>query len=350
MKKIILTGGGTAGHVMPNLALKPYLHAFDEIHYIGSVGGMEESIIKSAAPDIIYHSIPCVKLIRSLSLKNLAVPFRLIKSVNAAKKLIKEINPDVIFSKGGYVGLPVCRAAGKTPVVLHESDLRLGLANKLALKKCDKLLTSFKTGDNDGRTVWTGAPLRREIYEGDRNRAMKECGLTAGLPYLLVTGGSLGAKAINETVYSCLSELTQRFNVIHIAGRNNENGLKNKNYYQIGFTDRMADWLALCDYALTRGGANTLFELAALKKPALVVPLPKTASRGDQIDNAAYFKKLGAAEVLPQESMNGKSLISALEELKSRRNSIKNALKNAPNIDGTVKIAKILTDYVEKKN
>ena len=112
----------------------------------------------------------------------------------------------------------------------------------------------------------------------------------------------------------------------------------------------MADWLALCDYALTRGGANTLFELAALKKPALIVPLPKTASRGDQIDNAAYFKKLGAAEVLPQESMNGKSLISALEELKSRRNSIKNALQNAPNIDGTVKIAKILTDYVEKKN
>ena len=195
MKKIILTGGGTAGHVIPNLALIPRLKAFDEIHYIGSVGGMEEGLVRENAPQVVYHSIPCVKFVRSLSLKNLAIPFGLIKSVNAAKKILKEVQPDVIFSKGGYVGLPVCFAAKRIPVVLHESDLKLGLANKLALSKCDKILTSFETDLK--KAVRTGAPLREEIYRGNRLKALNECGLCETLPYLLVTGGSKGAKAIN---------------------------------------------------------------------------------------------------------------------------------------------------------
>ncbi len=261
--KIILTGGGTAGHVMPNLALLSHLNKFDEIHYIGSVGGMEERIVADNAPQVIYHSIPCVKLVRAATLKNLAIPFKLVSSIRAAKKLIKDIKPDVIFSKGGFVGLPVCLAAGKVPVVLHESDLKPGLANRLALKKCSRFLTSFKI-DGYEKAEHTGAPLRGEIYRGDRIRAINECKLTAPLPYLLITGGSLGAKAVNEVVFEALDELTKRFNIIHIVGKNNENGLIKPNYYQIGFTDRMADWLALCDYALSRGGANTLFELAAL--------------------------------------------------------------------------------------
>lgn len=344
-KKIILTGGGTAGHVMPNLALLPYLTAFDEIHYIGSVGGMEEGLIKPNAPDVIYHEIPCVKLKRQFTLSNLAIPVKLIKSINAAKKLIKQIAPDVIFSKGGFVGLPVTLAAKKTPVVLHESDLKLGLANKLALKKCDKLLTSFDIGGK--KAVCTGAPLRREIYSGDRLRALKVCGLTAPRPYLLVTGGSLGAKAINDAVYSAMDELTARFNVIHITGKNNENGLKHAGYFQIGFTDRINDFFALSDFVLTRGGANTLFEIAALNKPALIVPLPKGASRGDQIDNAEYFASRGYARVLAQENMNAQTLLSSLSELKDSRTQIKNALSRATDIDGTVKIAKILTAYIE---
>lgn len=346
MKKIILTGGGTAGHVMPNLALIPRLKAFDEIHYIGSVGGMEEGLVRENAPQVVYHSIPCVKFVRSLSLKNLAIPFGLIKSVNAAKKILKEVQPDVIFSKGGYVGLPVCFAAKRIPVVLHESDLKLGLANKLALSKCDKILTSFETDLK--KAVKTGAPLREEIYRGNRLKALNECGLCETLPYLLVTGGSKGAKAINETVFESIDALTERFNVIHLVGKGNANGLKRPGYYQKEFASDMADWLALCDFALCRGGANTLFELATLGVPALIIPLPKTVSRGDQIDNALYFNRHYGTKILFQEDMNKETLIDALDGLKADAAEIKSALSRAQGIDGTRKIAEILTDYVEK--
>ena len=346
MKKIILTGGGTAGHVMPNLALIPRLKAFDEIHYIGSVGGMEEGLVRENAPQVVYHSIPCVKFVRSLSLKNLAIPFGLIKSVNAAKEILKEVQPDVIFSKGGYVGLPVCFAAKRIPVVLHESDLKLGLANKLALSKCDKILTSFETDLK--KAVKTGAPLREEIYRGNRLKALNECGLCEPLPYLLVTGGSKGAKAINETVFESIDALTERFNVIHLVGKGNANGLKRPGYYQKEFASDMADWLALCDFALCRGGANTLFELAALGVPALIIPLPKTVSRGDQIDNALYFNRHYGTKILFQEDMSKETLIDALDGLKADAAEIKSALSRAQGIDGTRKIAEILTDYVEK--
>ena len=346
MKKIILTGGGTAGHVMPNLALIPRLKAFDEIHYIGSVGGMEEGLVRENAPQVVYHSIPCVKFVRSLSLKNLAIPFGLIKSVNAAKEILKEVQPDVIFSKGGYVGLPVCFAAKRIPVVLHESDLKLGLANKLALSKCDKILTSFETDLK--KAVRTGAPLREEIYRGNRLKALNECGLCEPLPYLLVTGGSKGAKAINETVFESIDALTERFNVIHLVGKGNANGLKRPGYYQKEFASDMADWLALCDFALCRGGANTLFELAALGVPALIIPLPKTVSRGDQIDNALYFNRHYGTKILFQEDMSKETLIDALDGLKADAAEIKSALSRAQEIDGTRKIAEILTDYVEK--
>ena len=326
---------------MPNLALIPRLKAFDEIHYIGSVGGMEEGLVRENAPQVVYHSIPCVKFVRSLSLKNLAIPFGLIKSVNAAKEILKEVQPDVIFSKGGYVGLPVCFAAKRIPVVLHESDLKLGLANKLALSKCDKILTSFETDLK--KAVRTGAPLREEIYRGNRLKALCET-----LPYLLVTGGSKGAKAINETVFESIDALTERFNVIHLVGKGNANGLKRPGYYQKEFASDMADWLALCDFALCRGGANTLFELAALGVPALIIPLPKTVSRGDQIDNALYFNRHYGAKILFQEDMSKETLIDALDGLKADAAEIKSALSRAQGIDGTRKIAEILTDYVEK--
>lgn len=331
---------------MPNLALIPRLKAFDEIHYIGSVGGMEEGLVRENAPQVVYHSIPCVKFVRSLSLKNLAIPFGLIKSVNAAKKILKEVQPDVIFSKGGYVGLPVCFAAKRIPVVLHESDLKLGLANKLALSKCDKILTSFETDLK--KAVRTGAPLREEIYRGNRLKALSECGLCKPLPYLLVTGGSKGAKAINETVFESIDALTERFNVIHLVGKGNANGLKRPGYYQKEFASDMADWLALCDFALCRGGANTLFELAALGVPALIIPLPKTVSRGDQIDNALYFNRHYGTKILFQEDMSKETLIDALDGLKADAAEIKSALSRAQGIDGTRKIAEILTDYVEK--
>ena len=216
MKKIILTGGGPAGHVTPNLALLPYLEPRFEIHYIGSVGGMEKRLLEPYK-GVIYHEIPCVKLVRSLTPKNLLIPFRLLKSVNAAKRLIAEIQPSVIFSKG-------------VPVILHESDLTLGLANRLAARKCAELLTSFDTGITRAKCV--GAPLRREIYRGDKSRARLECGFSGLKPVLLVTGGSLGAKALNEAVAAALPALTEKFDVVHLTGRGNLSGVKTAGYYR----------------------------------------------------------------------------------------------------------------------
>lgn len=347
MNKIILTGGGTAGHVMPNLAILPYLTAFDEVHYIGSVGGMEEEIVRRRAPKVRFHAIPCVKLVRGSAIKNLLLPIKLIKSVRAAKKLIREISPTVIFSKGGFVGLPVCLAAGRVPVVLHESDLSLGLANRIALKKCDRLLTSFDTGINCDRLTVTGAPICRELYRGNREAAKRLTGLYANKPYLLVTGGSQGARAINEAVEGALDGLVARFNVIHLAGRGNEAGPTLPGYYRAGFSDRMADLMAVCDYALTRGGANTLFELLALGKPALVVPLPAAASRGDQLLNAEYFRARGMVDVLPQDRLSPASLTAALAALTRNAPARRAAIRSAGTLDGTRSVAAILNGYAK---
>lgn len=344
MKKIILTGGGTAGHVTPNLALLPYLEPRFEIHYIGSVGGMEKRLL-APYKNVIYHEIPCVKLVRSLTPKNLLIPFRLLKSVNAAKRLIAEIQPSVIFSKGGFVALPVCLAAGKVPVILHESDLTPGLANRLAARKCAEFLTSFDTGVARARRV--GAPLRREIYRGDKSKARLECGFSGLKPVLLVTGGSLGAKTLNEAVAAALPALTEKFDVVHLTGRGNLSGVKTAGYYQKEFAENMPDFFALADAVVSRGGANTLFELAALGLPSLIVPLPKGNSRGDQIDNARYFEARGAVRVLLQENLSPAALTAAITEVYDRKSELTAACKALGYVDGTATIARILARYGE---
>ncbi len=344
MKKIILTGGGTAGHVTPNLALLPYLTPRFEVHYIGSEGGMEKRLV-TACRDVIYHEIPCVKLVRSLTPKNLLIPFRLAKSVRAAKRLLAEIQPSVVFSKGGYVALPVCLAAKNIPVVLHESDLTPGLANRLATKRCARFLTAFDSGLRNA--TCTGAPLRRELYRGDKAAALKICGFSGQKPVLLVTGGSLGARAINEAVTGALAELTARFDVAHLTGRGNLSGIKRSGYYEQEFADNMPDFFAAADVVLSRGGANTLFELVALGLPSVAVPLPKGNSRGDQVDNAAYFASRGAITVLPQEQLSPRALTAAITEAYGRRSELKAACSGLPHVDGTAEIAKILTRYAE---
>ena len=344
MKKIILTGGGTAGHVTPNLALLKYLEPRFEVHYIGSVGGMEKRLL-APYKNVIYHEIPCVKLVRSLTPKNLLIPFKLIKSVTAAKRLIDEIRPSVIFSKGGFVALPVCLAAGKVPVILHESDLTPGLANRLAARKCVEFLTAFDTGAT--RTKCVGAPLRREIYRGDRQKALSECGFSGLKPVLLVTGGSLGATALNKAVTAALPTLTEKFDVAHLTGRGNLSGVKMPGYFEKEFAENMPDYFAAADVVLSRGGSNTLFELAALGLPALIVPLPKGNSRGDQIDNAEYFENRRAVRVLLQEKLSPDTLVAAITETYEHKSELSAACKTLEKVDGTAEIAKILTRYAE---
>lgn len=346
-KVIVLTGGGTAGHVLPCLALLPYLKSvFTEIHFIGSNSGYEKKLVGNA---VEFHGIDAVKLARGNPFKALPVPFKLMKAKKQAAALLKEISPDVIFSKGGYVALPVVLASKDIPVYLHESDLTMGLANRLSLKKCTKIFTSFDTYNLD-KAVCTGSPIRRSIYDGNAEAARHECGFTSNKPVLLVMGGSSGAKAINECVYSCLEKLTKSFDVVHITGEKLPSEIKKSGYHAIGYTDRIEDYLALCDYALSRGGSGALFELMALKIPTLVVPLPKGASRGDQIDNAEYFSSRGAALVLSQDEMTPETLPEALARLVSGKDALKDGMEKLGKVDGTREIARtIIAECAERQ-
>jgi len=344
MQKIVLTGGGTAGHIMPNLALIPHLTNF-ELHYVGCPNSMEERLIKTHAPHVTFHAISSVKLVRGKILKNLSIPFKLCASKRRAKALLQEIKPSVIFSKGGYVALPVTLAAKKIPVILHESDFSFGLANKIALKKCTHVLTSFSDlAYTTPQGIHTGAAIRADIYKGEKMRAETYTGLKERTN-LLITGGSLGAQGINHAVFACLNQLTAQFNVVHITGKNNTQIIKDKpNYFQIPFTDKIADLFAWSDFCITRGGANALFELIALKIPSLVIPLPKGVSRGDQVDNAEYFKRLNCVHVLEQHALteNPHLLMQALERLINEKSNLKSAMQSTQNIDGTAHIVKLI--------
>ena len=346
MDTIVLTGGGTAGHIVPNIALAPLLKSNFELHYIGRPGSMEEELIKKDCPYIVFHPLECVKLERRLTLKNLAVPFRLLASKKKARTLLEKIKPSVIFSKGGFAALPVMLAAGKIPLILHESDYTMGLANRMAAGKCAYVCTSF--ADLSHKTkhgICTGAPLRKSIYDGNKRLAETESGLR-GRENLLIMGGSSGAQAINKAVYAALDELVRQFNVVHITGKNHIVPASHPNYFQIPFTNRIGDYLAWADFCVTRGGANALFELVALSVPSLVIPLPKGVSRGDQVDNARYFERLGCVRVLPQHRLNDTNAVSplpdALERLRESRSTLRDACRTAQSIDGTKQIAELI--------
>lgn len=336
-KKIILTGGGTAGHVMPALALIPELkRRFGEVHWIGRKEGMEKELVGS---DAVYHGIECPRFDRSQPATALTVPFKLMKAADDAEKLIRQISPDVIFSKGGYVSLPAALGKGDVPLVLHESDTSLGLANKLAIQSADAVCSSFPLPPYRGvDIIHTGSPLRSGIYSGSRERALKVCGFDGKRKVLLITGGSLGAKAINDAVDGCLETLTDRFDVIHVRGRGNE-AERRKGYYPVAFTSDIFDLLAAADFAVTRGGGNSIFELGALAVPMLIIPLPKGASRGDQVENAAYFRREGLALTLSQDDIN--RLPDALTELETQAPHLIAKMKKY-SFDGTNEIINVI--------
>ena len=314
MKTIVLTGGGTAGHIMPNIALIPELKKhFDRIVYIGSKNGMEKDIIKKFS-DIEFIEIETVKLIRKFTFKNLLIPIKLFKSINSCKKILKQIKPDIIFSKGGYVAVPVC-SAGKSlgiKIISHESDFSFGLANKLILKKCNLMLTSFRETCKNNKCIYTGSPIREEIFKGDKKNC--EVNFKKKQPTILIFGGSLGAKKINELVFKSIDKLKD-FNIIHIVGKNNTKFIDKPNYFQKEFVDNIWDYFALSDLVVSRAGANSIFEILALKKPMLLIPLSKAQSRGDQIENANAFKRYGFASVLYEEELSPVSLKKSIDYL-----------------------------------
>lgn len=350
MATIVLTGGGTAGHCTPHLALLPHLKKyFEKIYYIGSKNGIEKNIIETK--DIPYFSISCVKFNRSNLLSNVKIPFILYNGIKQAKKILIELKPDVVFSKGGYVSLPTIIAASKLniPVLTHESDFTLGLANKISSKYCKKILTSFpETAKTIKNGLFVGSPIRKFDNSIDRSEKLKCFSLSGDKPILLVTGGSQGSKAINGVLRESLSELLPKFDIIHLCGKNNiDKKITKKGYVQLEFTDKIDYAFDVCTICVSRAGANTLFELLYKKIPCLLIPLPKGNSRGDQVLNAEYFYKKGSVCVLNQDCLTSKSFVNQLNSLYSNRYNIKRNLEENPINDESEKIAKIIFDYAK---
>ncbi len=355
MKKIVMTGGGTGGHVTPNLALIPRLQADGwEVHYIGAANSIEQQLI-AAVPGVQYHCVAVGKLRRYFDPKNFSDPFRVIKGVAQATHIIRKIKPDVVFSKGGFVSVPVVYGAhfNHVPVVTHESDLTPGLANKLCLPFASAQCCTFPEAVKyaKGKGVYTGTPLRPEIFEGDRERGLKTFGLDANLPVLMVVGGSSGAQAINECVREALPSLTQGFQVLHLCGRGNlsDRLTGNKNYVQVEYLDReMADAYACADVLISRAGSNSLCEILALKKPALLIPYPMGASRGDQILNAESFEKRGLSRVLQQDQMTPETLSRELIRLYHDRGALMDAMAAEHTEGGVDRVLEQIYKYAKK--
>lgn len=326
MKKIILTGGGTAGHVTPNMALIPKL--FDEgydVLYIGSYNGMERKLIEDTG--IPYYGISSGKLRRYFDLKNFTDPFRVIKGFFEAKSLLSSLKPDVVFSKGGFVTVPVVMAAKKLkiPVIIHESDMTPGLANKLSLSSATKVCCNFpETIEHlpEGKAVLTGSPIREELFTGSKSQGLQLCGFTDEKPVLLVIGGSLGSVAINRAIHKNLTNLLKKYQIIHLCGRGNlEKDLTNiKGYKQFEYVKKeLKHYFACADVVVSRAGANAICELLALRKPNILIPLGLEASRGDQILNAESFEKQGYSYVLQEKDVTSETLLNAVNAVYDNR-------------------------------
>lgn len=357
MKKILMTGGGSAGHVTPNIALFPALkEAGYEIHYAGLKEGIERGLIE-AQEGVAFHEIESGKLRRYLSLKNLASPFKVIKGVFQARKLVRELEPDVVFSKGGFVSVPVVMAAkGKCPVVCHESDYTPGLANKIASHYADTVCVTFEDTLTNAKKrlakkmVHTGTPIRPELYSGDREKGLAAMGFSGDKPVLMVMGGSLGATAINDGVRAALPELLKRFDVVHLCGKGKvDETVSLPGYRQFEYVGpELPDMLAATGVVISRAGANAVFEFMSLGIPALLIPLPKEASRGDQILNADYVQKKGYAIKLDQKNITPEKLIELVNKLYSMRDELRKKTAEDPLLDGTEEVLEQIFLAAEK--
>lgn len=351
-KKIILTGGGTAGHVTPNLALLPRLRAEGyEIHYIGTADGIEKSLV-GGLEGVTYHTISAGKLRRYFSLKNLTDPFKVVGGIFQAKRIINKVKPDVVFSKGGFVSVPVVIAAkGMAPIVAHESDYTPGLANKITARFADKVCVTFEDTLKyvGAKGVHTGTPIRPELYGGDRQRGLDFTGFSGEKPILLTMGGSQGAQAINDALRSALPRLTRSFDIIHLCGKGKKDAsIAEPGYVQYEYISKeLPDLFAAADIILSRAGANAIFEFLALAKPALLIPLPLSASRGDQILNAGYFARKGYAMTLDQAGLTPDTLFDSIHDLYDRRLSFISAMSGDSTADGTDEVLDVIRSEAE---
>ena len=340
MKKIVLTGGGSAGHVTPNIALLPSLKdAGYEITYMGSYDGIEKKLISDFG--IPYVGISTGKFRRYLDPKNFTDPFRVIKGFSEAKKFLKSYKPDVIFSKGGFVSVPVVRAGASLgiPCIIHESDMTPGLANKICIPVARKVCCNFPETLKqlpEDKAVLTGSPIRSELAQGNRLAGLDMCGFSANRPIVMVIGGSLGAANVNKAVREALPMLLTDFQVVHICGKDKIDNLllNTAGYRQFEYVKaELKDLFAMADVVISRAGANAICELLALKKPNILIPLPASSSRGDQLLNAKSFESQGFSIVINEDDLTTEMLVDKVHELYFSRQTFRRAMSESGQMD-----------------
>lgn len=352
MKHIVLTGGGTAGHVTPNIAMLPKLKELGyQVSYIGSYEGMERKLIEDQG--IPYYGISSGKLRRYFDWKNFTDPFRVLKGFGEARSLLKKLNPDIVFSKGGFVTVPVVIAAKgcKIPVILHESDMTPGLANKLCLSSATKICCNFpETVDSlpANKAVVTGTPIRQELMSGSREKALAFTGLSGKKPVVMIVGGSLGSVIVNDAVRKILPELLPTFDIIHLCGKNKLDpsleGTEGYRQYEY-ISKELSDLFALSDLVISRAGANAICEIKALKKPNLLIPLSAKASRGDQILNAKSFARQGFSVVIEEEDLTDTALLEGITNLYAHRDDYISAMEQSQQKDAISQIVDMFEEY-----
>lgn len=355
MKKILFTGGGTAGHVTPNIALLPSLKQLGyEIKYMGSYDGIEKKLIEELGID--YIGISSGKLRRYMSVKNFTDPFRVLKGFHEAKQFIKAYKPDVVFSKGGFVSVPVVLAADKykIPVIIHESDMTPGLANKIAIPHAYKVCHNFPETAKylpKGKSVLTGSPIREELLKGNKAAGLSMCHFTSEKPVIMVIGGSLGAAAVNQIVRESLDKLLEKYQIVHLCGKGKiDESLNNKKgYVQFEYIkDELKDLFAMSSIIISRAGANAICEILALKKPNILIPLSARASRGDQILNAQSFKKQGFSEVLDEDTLTSEQLIQSIDEVYQNREKYIQNMEQSSSKDSIKTIIELIEEALTK--
>ncbi|MEE9451418.1 MAG: undecaprenyldiphospho-muramoylpentapeptide beta-N-acetylglucosaminyltransferase [Gammaproteobacteria bacterium] len=351
-KCIVFTGGGSAGHVTPNIAvINKCLHEGWQVAYIGSAQGIEKQIVSNHT--IPFYSIASGKLRRYFSWQNFIDPFKILFATGQSFFLLRKIKPRLIFSKGGFVSVPVVVAAWlrRIPVIAHESDLTPGLANRLSLPFVSKICITYpkskKFFKKQDKVIVTGAPLREELFHGCAARGRSYCQFNTDKDVLLISGGGLGSALINQTVRAALPQLVEKFNIIHLCGQGKmDHSYDNlSGYQQFDYVnDELPDLLAAANIVISRSGSNSVYELLALKKPHIFIPLSTKASRGDQIDNAKFGANEGLSTVINEEALDANTLLRAIDAVQANISEIQIKLENFSITSGTQAIYQVISD------
>lgn len=330
MPKIVFTGGGTAGHVTPNIAIIEVLRLEKwDMAYIGSKDGVEREMI--SALSIPYYAVASGKLRRYFSWQNFLDPYFIGLGIIQSYFLMRKLKPDVVFSKGGFVAFPVVVGAwlNRIPVIAHESDMTPGLANRLSFPFVRSICLTFEAAKkhfNEPEKVRvTGTPIRAGLFQGDKAKGLALCHFTADKPCLLVIGGSQGASALNRCIRQLLDTLVGSFQIIHLCGKGkvDDSLLNRPGYYQSEYAqDELADLFAASDMVISRSGANSLSEILALAKPHVLIPLSEQVSRGDQVHNARYFQEQGISLVIDEDRLTPDTLHLAIEDVLANHNEL----------------------------